>query len=84
MTDTEEILLQLERGTEGTSELRITSAVFNGHSYIGVREWFKTEAGEWAPTKKGMSIKPREVAAVIAALQSYKGAKPTDDELPPF
>lgn len=81
----EKLMLQLPRGTEGTLELRVVFSEYNGHPFIGVREWFKTQEGEWRPTKKGFSIKPREVGKVIATLQQYPSAKPkqADLELPP-
>ncbi len=82
MADNEQVVLTIPRGLEGTAELRIAFAEFNGHPYVGLREWVKKDDGEWIPTKKGMSLKPKELPQVIAALQGFKGAKPVDPELP--
>jgi hypothetical protein len=53
---------------DGTEELRIESKSYNGYPYIDVRVWFTTDGGEWRPTRTGVTIRPRELDEVIAAL----------------
>jgi hypothetical protein len=53
-------------------ELRIRAKEFNGHPFIDVREWSRQAADQgWWPVKgRGVTIKLREVAEVIAALEA--------------
>jgi hypothetical protein len=55
-------------------ELRIRAKEFNGHPFIDVREWSRQAADQaWWPVKgRGVTIKLREVADVIAALEAAR------------
>lgn len=68
----EETLFEQPRDREGRNILRITKAKANGFPFIGVREWFRDETGELRPGKKGISIKMRELAGVIDALEKAR------------
>jgi transcriptional coactivator p15 (PC4) len=51
-------------------ELRIRWKTFKGFPYLDVREWtVNKDNAQWFPTKgKGITVKPRELSDVIAAL----------------
>lgn len=87
MSENENVILQLPRGTDGKNELRIIFSEFKGHPFLNVREWFLSDDGNWYPTKKGVSIKMRELDPVISALQSMQSEgnrkRQVDEELPP-
>ena len=70
-------LATITRG--GDRELRIRFRDFKGHAFIDVREWAASpQTGEWWPVKgKGATIKPHELEAVIAGLQT---ARKTDHD----
>lgn len=54
---------------DGAEEVRISLDEFNGHKYISLRLWFTDDRGNWWPTKKGVTIRPRELAEVLKALK---------------
>jgi hypothetical protein len=63
-------LATLPRGTDGQHELRVEWAMYKGHHFVGIRQWFLSE-GKWLPDgKRGISIKVRELGAVVEALQA--------------
>lgn len=49
-------------------QFRIEVSSFNGKKYISLRLWWQTPEGEWAPSKKGISVRVGEVEQVIEAL----------------
>jgi hypothetical protein len=55
-------------------ELRIRAKEFKGHSYLDIREWSRKAADQdWWPVKgRGVTIKQRELADVIAALEAAR------------
>lgn len=53
----------------GDNELRIETSEYHGKRNVSVREWFKGDRGDMLPSKKGISLKPAELGAVIEALQ---------------
>jgi len=70
-------LATLSRGPD--VELRIRAKEFKGHRFIDVREWSRKAADQdWWPVKgRGITIKMRELAQVIAALEA--AGTPTPD-----
>ncbi len=61
-------LATLPRG-DGRAELRISWDEFKGHKFVNLRQWNRADDGSWRPdTKRGLSIKRRERAAVVDAL----------------
>jgi len=58
---------------DGAEELRVEAKTFNNFPYYDIRVWFKSDGGEWRPTKTGVTIKPRELDDVIAALSKARG-----------
>jgi hypothetical protein len=66
-------LATLDRGPG--KELRLRWREFKGHHFLDIREWSKSEQGtEFWPVKgRGISIKSRELAEVIKALEAARG-----------
>jgi len=62
-------LATISRG--GDREVRIRWREFKGHRFVDVREWAASaHTGGWWPVKgRGLSIKPRELEAVLGALR---------------
>jgi len=62
-------LATIARG--GDREVRIRWREFKGHRFVDVREWAASaQTGEWWPVKgRGLSLKPRELGAVLGALR---------------
>ncbi len=50
---------EIERGE--TEVLRVSTEEYKGRKYIDVRIYFESDAGEWKPTKKGVTIQPDRV-----------------------
>ncbi len=53
----------------GAEELRVSLNEFEGSRYVGLRVWFRDDDGAWWPTRKGLSIRFRELVGTIRALQ---------------
>lgn len=74
--------LRIER-SDGT-ELHLDLCEFNGHPYVNVRVFFRGEDGAWYPTRKGVSLRLRElgrVAATLGELARFTGRdRPVRDE----
>lgn len=51
----------IERIHVGVSE-------YKGKQYADMRVFFETDGGEWAPTKKGLTVAPAPLPELIAAL----------------
>lgn len=52
-----------------SAQVRISSGEYRGSPRIDIRDWYLDEDGEPKPTRKGVSIRPEDVPAVITALQ---------------
>ena len=75
MTDSRELqrLATIEREREG-EQLRVSLDEFVddhgvAHHYISVRLWYQRD-GQWLPTKKGLTIRQREIMDVGKALKA--------------
>lgn len=51
-----------------SEELRLELSEYEGRPYISLRVWFQTEDGKWLPSKKGCTIRLRELPEVLRAL----------------
>ena len=66
----EKILVGIPRGDD---ELRVTFTRARSEdgkeiAWHGIREFFKDDKGQWRPTKKGITIRGKELHAVTVAL----------------
>ncbi len=64
----------LERN-DGAEQIRISLDEFidaNGraHRYISIRKWYRTNDGQWCPTKAGITVRNREIMQVGKALRA--------------
>ncbi len=64
--ETGERLATLPRG-QG-EELRVSLDEYQGRAYVGLRVWAMGLDGAWWPTKRGCSVRVRELAEVAQAL----------------
>jgi hypothetical protein len=64
-------LATLARGAD--TELRVRWREYKLSFFCDLRVWQKNaQTGDWWPTKKGVSVKSRELAAVIQALEEAR------------
>jgi hypothetical protein len=59
-------VLDLQRNAR--ERLRISHATFKGKPYIDLRVWYVDGAGEYQPSRSGVTIKPAHIAEVVRAL----------------
>lgn len=55
-----------------STEIRISRSDYKGEKYVDIRVYYKTEEGEMAPTKKGISVKLEEWAAFVEIIKGIK------------
>ncbi|MGF6757268.1 hypothetical protein P3T16_004679 [Paraburkholderia sp. GAS42] len=48
--------------------LRVTHTTFKGKPYIDLRVWFVDAAGDYQPSRSGVSIRPDHLAEIVRAL----------------
>jgi hypothetical protein len=65
-------LLTASRGRD--EELRVSLDEYESRPYLALRIWAKGSDGAWWPTKKGVSIRVREIPEVIDALMEAEEA----------
>ncbi len=51
-----------------TERLAVLFRQYEGHHFVDIRLQFKTEDGRWLPTKKGLTVKLREVFGFADAI----------------
>ena len=62
-----QLIAAIARGD--ATELRITSDEYKGFEFVTIRVW-NEHNGAWFPdTKRGVTVRPRELPHVIAALE---------------
>jgi hypothetical protein len=61
----------LERESKG-EELRISLGEYKGYPFVSLRVWFKDQAGDFYPTKKGVTLRPDEIGEAIASLRAIE------------
>jgi hypothetical protein len=72
-------LATFPRINDGQGELRVNLDEFNGHPFLSIRLWvFDRIATAWWPTKRGVSIRRRDIPDLIAALE--RAAAMMDDQ----
>jgi len=59
--------------------LRITHTTFKGKPYIDLRVWFVDEAGDYQPSRSGVSIRPDHLAEIVRGLTLAGRGLPTGD-----
>ncbi|AMM13350.1 hypothetical protein AX768_03710 [Burkholderia sp. PAMC 28687] len=64
MTNT--TLLRIEKTDK--QQIRVDLHEYRGRMYVGLRLWFRDDAGEWSPSERGISLRPEHVPQIIQAL----------------
>ena len=52
--------------------IRISMEQYRGHEFVNIRQYYKDNAGEFKPTKKGITLHPELIDEVIEGLQLLK------------
>jgi len=72
-TVVKEVTLGARKAKFGDGENELRSQVWEvgdpPRRGIGIREWWRNDAGEWCPSKSGVSIRPGELAALAELLR---------------
>lgn len=69
----------------GGEELRVTLSEYQGHPYVSLRVWAPGSDGQLWPTKKGCSVRIRELADLVEALgrvEALLDRRPASQERP--
>ncbi len=53
-----------------SEELRVALCEYEGKRYAGIRVFWKTPQGDFAPSKTGVTIRAKEIGEVIKALKT--------------
>lgn len=61
------IIGEIEKNTK--ERIRVSIEEFHGHTLINCRVYFKTDSGEWRPTKKGIALGMNNIDEVIELLK---------------
>lgn len=58
-----------------TEKLVIAEKEYKGRKYIDMRIYFLDDSGDYIPTKKGVTISPKYLEALVKILQKAEGSK---------
>lgn len=80
------LIADIEKNTR--EHVRVTIVEYHGHKFIDCRVYYRDEAGDWQPTRKGIALNADSINDVIAALQKGRHAlgktlSPTEDRKAP-
>lgn len=59
-------------GEVKNGNIHVTISEYNGVKYLDIRKYYKDEAGEPKPTKKGIALNKTQYQEVLAILQDKK------------
>lgn len=65
-------IANIEKNTK--ERIHVTIEEYRGHKFIDCRVYYRDEAGEWQPTRKGIALNADTVDGVITALQKGSDA----------
>ena len=65
-----------------SEEFRIEREEFKGHDLVNVRVWFKSQAGDMRPSKKGVAIPFAKLDEIVEALQALQMVTTAEVETP--
>jgi hypothetical protein len=63
---TGELLLSVPRGE--LEQLRVSLDSYEGHQFLSLRVWSKGQGDGWWPTRKGVTVRTRELGQVLGAM----------------
>lgn len=53
-----------DRADPKAEVIRFAIDEYNGHDFVSVRVWFRTDSGEYRPSPRGISVRARELHQV--------------------
>ena len=62
--------MQIGEIEKGKDKIIITVKEFKGKQYVDIRTYFENDAGEWIPTKKGISLTPENLNEIMPLLET--------------
>jgi hypothetical protein len=62
-----------------TEIVRVSKREFKGHEFIDIRIYYQDDEGSFKPTKKGITINPKQVNELIDALKLEETADPVKE-----
>jgi len=62
-----------------TERIQIERKEYKGKAYVDIRLFFQNEEKTWCPTKKGVTVGPRKLGKLIAALTEIQKTLNTED-----
>ena len=65
-------ITNIEKNTK--ERIHVTIEEYHGHKFIDCRVYYRDEAGEWQPTRKGIALNADTIEDVISALQKGSDA----------
>ena len=70
----QKIIKDIEKNA--TNKIRVSITEFKGNNYIDLRVYYEDDAGEYKPTKKGITFRPDQISQVMdGLLQAEKEIK---------
>ncbi len=66
------IIGEIERNE--TEVVRISAEEYKGRKYVDIRIYFENDAGEWKPTKKGVTVAPEKIDEFMELIRKAKEA----------
>ncbi len=66
------IIGEIERNE--TEVVRIGVEEYKGRKYVDIRTYFENDAGEWKPTKKGVTVAPEKMDEFMELVRKAKEA----------
>lgn len=57
-----------------TEVVRIGVEEYKGRKYVDIRTYFENDAGEWKPTKKGVTVAPEKMDEFMELVRKAKEA----------
>jgi hypothetical protein len=72
--DAGQVLFEADRTKKGEGPERLQIAVkdYLGKKYLDLRIWWRNRDGAWLPSKKGITIREREIDDVLCVLGEAK------------
>jgi len=55
------------------SKIVLSIDTFNDKTFLSIRQYYKNDDGEFKPTKKGVTVPPDKINALVQALQKLSG-----------
>jgi hypothetical protein len=57
-----------------TEVVRVSAEEYKGRKYVDIRIYFANDAGEWKPTKKGVTVSPEKMDEFMDLIRKAKEA----------